>query len=245
MTRRTLLALPLATTAFAKRWDDRPFTAWNEEFIDRILSDSPWARPWRSTVVKVLPERMLSSFSQIGIGLPSPIPGGGGGWPGSPRNDRPFPRIPSSEEDARVLRVAADVTVRWASALPIRQALALQEFGRDRLDDPRAKALLAARDEFVIELAGIPRAIVGDTNEELVAELKKARLSVPGHRPLLPDSVELPTIGMYLTATLRFPRVTGIPVDSRKIELATRVGTTRLEQQFKIESMVSEGRLEL
>jgi hypothetical protein len=204
MTRRAVLAIAVVPAGFAARWDEARFPEWPQEFIDRLVTNSPWAHPWTGTVtVQPFDHRNLSSSFQTGIGFPSPIPGIG--WPRrSPRTSPgPGTRFPRDQSDSPI-RIPLELTIRWASALPLRRAFALQECGRDGLESDRARQLLGDPETYTLEIAGIPRLMAGDP---LRRDLQNARLSIPGHRSLSPSEVEMPSIGAYTTATLKFPRV--------------------------------------
>jgi hypothetical protein len=240
MTRRSFVVLPVGA-AFAARWDEPPFPDWNPKFIDRLLTDSPWSRPWKGTAVQDLSDKPLisSRWSQLGMELP-PLPRGGR----SPRT----PRIPAGSprpEDNRpvMLRLAVDLTIRWASALPIRRAYALQEFGQGGLANDKARALLGEEPRgTILELAGIPHALA---TRELEQNLAKARLSVPGRRTLTPASVEVPTMGVQVTARLLFPRIAALSPEAGEIGFFAESGSLKIDEKFKVRSMVYEGRVEL
>ena len=143
-----------------------------------------------------------------------------------------------------MLRIAVELTVRWASALPIRRALALQSFGAHGLGKPGAKAMLEGPEnrDIVIDLAGIPHVLM---TKELEDDLAKTMLTLPGRRGTTASSVEVPTIGNLLTARLRFPRVGGLNPDAGSAEVSLSSGPLRFREEFKLRSMVYEGRLEL
>src|SRR6266851_3643062 len=90
--RRVLLSIAPASLAplapvLAKSWEQPSFPNWKPEFVDQILTDSPWARP--STIKVPLPPDDPpgnSKYAQIDspgtIRLPIPrVPGTN--WPGS------------------------------------------------------------------------------------------------------------------------------------------------------------------
>jgi hypothetical protein len=142
-----------------------------------------------------------------------------------------------------VLRLGVELIIRWASALPVRRALALQQFGRNGLDEDKARAMLSEEPrDFLIELAGVPHALI---NSEVEQHLRKARLSVPGRRPLTPLSVEVPTIGRLVTARMTFPRAAGLSADAGAIRFRIESDMLPVVEEFKLRSMVYEGRLEL
>lgn len=146
-------------------------------------------------------------------------------------------------ERSPALRVGVDLTIRWASALPVRRAMALQEFGRAGLDQPRAVELLSAEpDHYAIELAGLPQMLVSPVLER---DLRNARLVVPNRAPLAPLSVDVPSIGAQVNVTLRFARVDDIDPEAGRIELHVQAGTLHIEERFKLRPMVYDGRLAL
>jgi hypothetical protein len=251
ISRRIPLALCLLPLALgASRWEEVRFPGWSETLVDKMLTDSPWAHPWRGTAIQpVNTQRLTSSWAQIGgIGLPSQIPGVG--WPRTPGSRTPGSRMPAPGGGSRgpgqgstAVRLGVDLIIRWDSALPVRQAMALQEFGKGGLDQPRAAELLSRQpEEFVIELAGLPYAIV---NADFERDLGKAKLILPSGKALSPVSVTVPAFGAMVNATLKFPRVSNFEASDGKIELFVHAGTLRIEEKFKVRAMTYDGRLEL
>ena len=249
LTRRFFLASLVAPLSFSRSWEQR-FPDWNRADIDRILTDSPWARQFTASFrLTPLPDRQAqeNEFSQIGlpggIGFPR-IPGTS--WPGS-RDPRTIPGTSAPRGDGSV-KAEAYLTVRWASALPVRQAMALLECGADGLESKRAKELLQpSESEYVIEIAGIPTTLVRQGVRRLEAELAKtARLFVDGRKPVPPSAVSVPEHGMHLMATLRFPRLNGLSTTKDSaVELYAEGALLKIEQRFKLKSMTYNGRLEL
>ena len=114
--RRTLIGIVAvwlvasAALTAADFWQEKDFTAWTAQQVEKMLTDSPWAR--RVTVViGSLREGALDSFQGGDAGL-----GGGGG-----RNSE------GSTQVQGIRRVT--VTVAWISGLPARQALVRLQSG--------------------------------------------------------------------------------------------------------------------
>ena len=246
MTRRMFLgALPVAG-AWARSWERPAFPNWDADFIDEMLTDSPWARPltvkfpWQPAAQQ---QPLLSGFMQLAgdIPLPGRIPGGGRTTGGGPRPEsrRPGPIQPVQTEMYLV--------VRFSSALPIRQALALAEYGRAGLDDPRAVELLTTDpEECVVEVAGFPAISMNRGAAALAEDLRKsARLTVKGASPVAAKTAEVPEHGMHLVATLRFPRLGDLPAGEGVLQFAASSGPIRIEQASKLKPMVYRGRLEV
>lgn len=226
--RRNLLALcGFTPLAFAKTWDSRPFPAWSDDFVDKILTDSPWAKS--STAGFELPDEprpASSPFAQIGFP-------GAGGWPSGGRGVS--------------IRAEMYLTTRWASALPLRQAAALHEFGPKGLESPRALELLNRREPgYVIEIPGFPVAMIRQGAAGFETDLaKSAMLTVPGRQPVRAASARVPEHGMHLMATIRFPRFEELTVADNYVEFTAETRFFKLRERFKLKTMVYGGELEL
>jgi hypothetical protein len=224
MTRRACLLALAASPLLPKSWDQPVFPAWPASFVEKMLSDSPWARPFtakfESHAGSVISR---ANFYQI---------------PGWPR---------SSSSSGTGVRTEAYLTIRWASALPVRQALALMEYGKGGLDHPKALELLnQTPEDYVIDIAGFPATLIGERSPQLERELRKtARLWIPGRKPLAPTDAYVPEYGMHLQATLRFPRVVGLEATDDPIELIARTPWFGMQQKFKPKTMLYRESLEL
>ncbi len=139
------------------------------------------------------------------------------------------------------------LTTRWASALPIRRARALQEFGRDRLESQEADELLNTPPrDYKVEIAGFPTTIIRQGGKRFAAELREsARLAVPGRRPVAAASSNVPEYGMHLMATLSFPRFEDLDPKEGYVDLSATVRGMKLRERFKLKEMMYSGNLEL
>lgn len=244
--------LGAAPLAAAGSWDQSSFPNWTRDVVERLLTDSPWAKPVSVRFeFQPLPERLRSDFSDVGlpggIGLPTGIPGIG--WPGGPGTGR-NPRVPGQgPERGGGSSVPAEVylTIRWSSALPIRQAIALDRWGRDGLDDPEAVRFLNREEpDYVLEIFGIPVIMAPQGARRLEAELlSTAGLFVKGRSPIRATSAHVPELGEHLSAELRFPRLDPISIDDGTVEFTAEAGPMNIAKKFKLKPMVYRGRLEL
>jgi len=138
------------------------------------------------------------------------------------------------------------LTARWASALPIRQAYAIQDFGRGGLQSPEAIQRLSSEPtEYVLELAGFPTILFKKGSQELEDALTSSAISITGRPPVGPTSVVVPAHGMHLMATMCFPRFATVQPADGSITLTASAGTIYIEHGFRLKSMVYQARLEL
>lgn len=144
-------------------------------------------------------------------------------------------------------RTEVYLVVRWKSALPVRQALALAEFGRKQLDDPRAVELLNREPaNLELQIAGFPALLFTDRATALESQLRQsARISIPGRPPVPPDSVAVPPQGNHLMAELSFSRFATLTPADKSIRLSFTVDGARIEHDFKLKDILYQGRLEV
>lgn len=189
------------------------------------------------------------SYYQIGlpggIGLPR-IPGVG--YPGG--SDRRFPIPRGGGQDGgsgEGVKTEAYLTVRWSSALPIRQALVIEEFGSAGVSSEKARTRIEAQPkEYLIHVAGIPSALQSQNTAGIEKRLlKTAMLSVKGRRSVRATSVEVPEHGLHLMAALHFPRFEGLAPAEGAVEFYAEAGPVKIQVVSKLKSMVYGGVLEL
>ncbi len=156
----TLLGLVLGTVFVwgADFWEKNKFTEWSEKEVTRMLTKSPWAR-----TVNVALSRTKSSGSvgadrrdrrgQTGqprqIGSSSTTGGASGRGGGS------FGRggIGGGGRFPPTVRL----TIRWFSALPIKQAIAKSRFGTDAGTSAQATEMINRQEtHYVVGVSGVP-----------------------------------------------------------------------------------------
>lgn len=228
----------------ATKWDQPEFPEWREEFVDKILTDSPWARPITVPFLFSSSARApltASRFAQIGepLGLPK-------GWPGD-RQPQPAETTRVDERAAPPARTEIYLTARWASAEPVRRAMALHRFGRRGLASPKAVALLEGNaKEYSLELAGFPAGMIPQGTKRFEAQLlASAVITWKGGNAIRAIAAEVPEHGNHLMATLSFPRSEQLSVADGSIEIFAQAGTMEVRQKFKLREMIYRGRLEL
>lgn len=231
----------------ARDWNKHPFPDWDRELADKIMTDSPWAKQITSSFEYQAPPltNLISSFDQIGF----PGPGLPTGWPGGSRLPRtgtgtPQTRLPGP---APAVKTEAYLTVRFSSALPVRQAMAIAEFGKQGLETERARKLLEERPEdVVVDIFGLPHMLAPQGAAKLADKLREtATLHVKGKRPVRATFVHIPEHGFHLAAALRFPRWDALDAGDGVLELTAEAGIAPVKVKFVLKDMVYGGRLEV
>ncbi len=153
--RKTLISLSLFGLGLAvvyasssEFWRDKGYTQWTSDEVDKMLSDSPWAQSAKATAQQQQGmNRGMGRRGGMGGGGMG-IPGMGGGGMG--RGGGSYPSGGSSIPDVTA-------TIRWQSALPVREALLRQQFGVTKPDDAQVAASLTAPvNNYIIAVLGLP-----------------------------------------------------------------------------------------
>ena len=266
--------LVFAATDF---WRDKPYSQWTDDEVSKMLSNSPWAQSQKATVQggqQGMGRRGGGMGRRGGLGMPGGgypgggypgggypgggypgggYPGGGGGYPGGGGG---YPRGGSMPQ--------VIATIRWQSALPVREAL-LRQSGVTKTDESNAASLTAPVTGYVIAVIGLPerlpsqgrgrygttddsdsrdRSSDADRDAAQLDRLKSTTYLNRKDRPsLFAEKVERDKDGTTLLFT--FPRTAPISLDDKEVEFVTRYGPMEIKHKFKLKDMVYQGRLEL
>ena len=160
--RLTIVFLVVVTSTLAlwagHFWEKKKFTEWSDKEVTKMLTKSPWARKMDVPIGSLLDSggRFPSGGSGRGGGF-------GGGPGGSPQSGGPgggqggggggFGRPSSSGGH----RQRVPLTIRWYSALPIKQAIVKTRFGSE-VDTSRQAAELLKEEEanYIVGVSGVP-----------------------------------------------------------------------------------------
>ncbi len=253
-----LAALPICAAVFLSAsdqpWKDKKVPDWTQEDAKLVLESSPWAK----SVKAQMSAPSSNSGSRPGgggmgrggggmgrggsIGFPGGggigFPGGGGmggrrggggGYPGGggQRGDR---------QDRDPVTPPA-LSLRWESALPVREA---------ELKTRDQNAPMVDETHYAIALYGVPRRMVPEDSKNFVSDLKKhAGLKRESKKELKPSSVEVVEREDGPVIVFLFPRSTEITKQDRRIEFDAQVGRLKIAESFFTEDMVYDGKLEI
>ena len=259
VTRRGILAL--AATAGASRlfaaadfWNKKDPKDWTRDEIDRLTTDSPWAKPVSAQIESTNRNGTYDPGSpqgnpgggypgggypgggqpRVGLGIPGVglgIPGIGGGYPGGGR--RGGQRQPGAYQ--------ARGTVLWQSAEPVMAALK-PEFPEEFVD------------HYVIALTGIPwpprngRPDEDDERYEQSAldDLKSVTYLKPERGSSLQPGVVKQPLSSSATASILFgfsKDLGHISADDKQLEFTTRLGRSPIQVKFAPKEMMYRGKL--
>jgi hypothetical protein len=204
-------------------WEEKELTAWSDRDVQRMMSNSPWAK--RITVVFPRPPRAAINDS-VG-GAQAAGRGGFGGRGGDGLGGRQQSRL----------------VVQWRSALPMRQAIVRGRIGEGGALDSAGRQLLAqVPTAYFVVVSGLPRPFARLDPAALMAE---TRLERRGKPPILPIQASPQREGNGVALVYLFPRDDAITLDDEEVEFVTEVAEASIKRKFELEDMVVNGRLQL
>lgn len=247
------ILLAAASTVYAAQqpWSKDP-AQWTPADAQHILSNSPWAQPAIASFASVEadnPPPPGPMPGQAQAGMAGPNGATDGRWDGG------VGRMPRGGEPT------LPITIRWDSALPVREAFA--HVSARNASGPSDGAQRAAKD-YVITVLGLvpsgryrtagqlPTKSRSDEDSEfdpqdpeqmLEGLMADSRLTPRNQKPIRPDDVKLDASTGVLH--LFFPRSEGIDLKDKEVTFTTRFGSMTIQKQFRLKEMVYQGKLEL
>lgn len=234
--RRAILPtiLLLHASGLADNLEKPPFPEWRDSTVLKLLTESPWARPVKVRLQWTNPKDQPISYKDVPGANQSPTRNSG-----SPIGGIGVPKIK--------LPLEAELVVRWASALPVRQAAALYKQRDSKLAPSRINELVGApNDDYVLEIRGVPSEIAhsGAESVEMIAR-QSCRLRTASGRTLKPVSAHVNIQGAALTVYVHFPRSEPLQPADRDVEFLGDFQIFEVRQRFRLSAMSYLGRLEL
>ena len=264
MHRNQLLGIAFAGTACAvilfaaEPWKNKDYTQWTDDEINKVLTDSPWAKEMTVGQQRSGYPGRGGGMGRRGGGFGLPggggYPGGGGGYPGGGGGGGGYPRGGGAGQ------APMNITVRWDSALPVQQALKRQ--GASSADE--AKAVADASDKnYVITVFGfrMPSNRRGGYNsgstdsdtgqdrssqnaDNLRSQLLDAAQLVPkAGRAIYAQDVQVEGGGSEIH--FLFPRNPPIAASSKEVDFILEVRGVKVEHKFHLADMQYQGQLAL
>ncbi len=238
------LALTVCAWA-ADFWQSKPYTDWNEKEVQKLETSSPWA--------KVVSIAMGEGGGSGDTGKGKRGKGGGGGGGGDMDasggggsmgggNAHGVQEIPTAGGGG----TAITLTVSWRTALPIREALAKEKFGKEAGTSPEAKKLIEeAQPYYAVLVSGLPGGSIRGGDKMKAMLIKNSSLSVKGKDPIAPSDIQAGGNEKKALVLFLFPKTTPIDLDDKDVEFSTKLGPMMVKQKFHLKDMVFNGKLEL
>lgn len=170
-----------------------------------------------------------------GFGPASGGPGGGGG-----------PDLGGRRPAARRGPPPINVTVRWASALPVKQAIIRARYKGDFEESEQDKQLLNMKDEqYVVLLSGLPSRMARGLQRSTERIKQMTVLHRKKKDPIAAASVEVLPRDQFVEIFMFFPRDEAIALEDKDVELRTQLGPFKIKRKFRLKKMVFNDKLEL
>ncbi len=195
-------------------WKNKQFPEWTEDDAKDLLKDSPWVKTVAATLVKP---------SGKDVQVSTPI----GRRKHREKSDTP---VPANVKPPML-------TLRWESALPVREAeLKARDVTAPALDD---------EDHYAIAVYGIPRAMLKDDSKAMADNLRRqALLKREGKQDTKPSSVEILLRDDGPVVLYLFPKSAAFDWRDHKIEFDAQMPGLKFTQAFSFDDMTFHGKLE-
>jgi hypothetical protein len=238
------LFLSALTLCGADAWVAKPYTAWSDKDIHKIMTDSPWSRSV-SVMLAVIPDGALLR-GRASAPPPNPSgPGiaetGGGLGVGGPQGGPPPPPGQFGSPQTTLI-------VRWQSATVVQQALVKAQYGDKAGSSPDAQKRLEPNAAYyVIAVGNLPASQKPRDAEVRKALLGMTTLTVNGkdHPIAAKDVVYVEAGEGMIEARFLFPRDFVFTADDKEVEFAAMFGKAAVKAKFNLKNMAINGKLGL
>jgi hypothetical protein len=215
-----LLIVSLSLSPGDEAWKTKRVADWTDEDTKEILTNSPWAVMSVPTVKK----EEKKGHPNMGVGIP-----GIGRHRSNP--DPAQDPVNSSPGDS-----APSLKLRWESALPIREA---------ELKARETNAPAVEENYYGIAVYGLPSKLGKDPKSEGDHLKGQAAIKREGQKDLKPSRVDVIQRDDGVVVVFLFPRNKEITVKDSRIEFDATIGQYQIAQQFHVDEMIYQGKLEL
>jgi hypothetical protein len=249
-------------------WKTKDASQWTSEEINKVLSDSPWAKS-KTVQPEQTQMRRGGGGGRRGGGFGGGYPGGGGGFPGGgggyPGNGGGgYPNGSNGGDGSQAGPM--NLTIRWDSAQPIQQALMRQ--GSSQADELKA-ATAATEKYYVVSVLGLrlprQRSRYSDPNDQnsdsnnnddnngrrnqnndaLRSQLlDAAQLAPKGKSSIYAQDVQIDGDGSEGVRFL-FPRTNPISPGDKEVDFILNIRRIKVEEKFHLSDMQYESKLAL
>ena len=269
------LLLASAGLRAADFWEKKDYKQWRPKDVHKMLTKSPWAQnvsldPMRMrrggfenieggptedpSARRGDPDQSQGGgggggFGGGGASPPGSSVGSGGGLgpsSGGPGGFSTGGGLGGRRPAARRGPPPINVTVRWASALPVKQAIIRSRYKGDFEESEKDRQLLNMKDQqYVLLLSGLPSRMARGLQRSTDRIKQTTVLHRKKKDPIAAASVEVLPRDQFVEIFLFFPRDEAIALEDKDVELQTQVGPFKIKRKFKLKKMVFNDKLEL
>ena len=217
-----LLIVPFLLLHADDAWKTKRVADWTDAETKQILTDSPWAVVVTPTVKKTSPKQPGHGVAVVGI-------------PGLGRRRNEQQQDPN-DNPAPASDTAPSLTLRWESALPIREAeLKAREINAPVVDEGH----------YAISVYGIPSYLAKDP-QHFGDHLKdQASIKRERQKDLKPSHVDVLQRDDGVVIVFLFPRTKEITEKNSQVEFDALIGPYQITQSFHVDQMIYQGKPEL
>jgi hypothetical protein len=234
-----LLTLLCAYLASAQDLNKPPFPEWRDSTVLRVLTDSPWSKRVNVPLQWTRRDEQPITYKDVPGADRSPARTPGAPVGGSPIGGIGVPRSKLPSE--------ASLIIRWASALPVRQAVALYKQRDAKLEPSKINELVGVPSpDYIVEIRGVPAEIAhsGAESVELIAR-QGSLLTTRTGRTIRPSRATVSIQGTTLTIQVHFPRADPLRKEEHSVEFSGNFQIFEIKQTFRLAAMTYLGHLEL
>jgi hypothetical protein len=218
-----LIVLSLGVLFASDFWLQKSYTEWTENEVEKILNQSPWAKPVRISTSPMAPRAQGASIQGGAVPQPREI----------------------------------NLTVRWESALPVKQAQAKRRFGAqagevqealDYINRNETAYIVSVSGEGLLDRTQAGQDEVARRNAEETAKarmLGNTILKIKNRPEMTPDGVEVTVQQNYAIAIFTFSKEKPFQVSDKNVEFELDMGRFKIKKKFNLKDMVYQDRLEL
>jgi len=214
-------------------WKTKPVQSWTEADTKQVLSDSPWAKLVKATIVRKQSEDERRGGGNMGDAR-------GIGYDGLEKDKVVVPKSIMDllkPEPPAPPRPQIPMLVRWESAFAVRSA----EFKSGGFEPPTLDG-----EGYKVAVYGIPTANVKGDPKVLGQPLKdQAFLRRDGQKDVKPISVEVFQQEDSMVAVYLFPLSAELSKKDAFVEFGALIGRIAVTQSFNVQEMQFQGKLDL
>jgi hypothetical protein len=239
------LFLSALTLCASDVWVAKPYTAWSDKDIRKIMTDSPWSKSV-SVILDFIPDGSLlrGRGSMPGPNGPGIAETGGGlgvGQSAPPPGAPPPAPVQTGPPKTTLI-------VRWQSATVVQQALIKSQYGDKAGTSPEAQKRLEPNAAYyIIAVGNLPASQKLRDADARKALLGMTTLTVNGkdHPIAAKDVVTVEGGAGTIEARFLFPREFVLTADDKEVEFATMFGKAAVKAKFNLKNMAINGKLGL